>query len=519
MNPIFTLGIQSLWDEVSHMPTGGVWWINTDRHEDAVSLLNQTLSAQQNDAKVAVVSMGENPNDIIEINDNRGPKKISLFTMQNNPDGLYCMRRDLLCTLDPKDYLVILLCSHNTWGNIPSAKLQHWLNKTQQWAKYHQCTLLILNPGINADTQTSLLLGEYRSLSGLASLRYQGDSQLLDIVFWANEKGVSARQQLLINQKDDGWHLAQDEVANVQPRSDEKTVLSNINILEGAPALSEHWVLFDTNDAVFNAARTAQAATVIFSLSQNSQIEVLARNIHTLRRQRGSALKLIVREATACLRATDERLLLSCGANVVIPASAPLSRSLTLIESVQTQQYTRHVPEDLTTLLANTEPLKLKGYQTWDVFCDGVQKIVNNTLLPADGKGVMVALRPAPGLRVEQALTLCRPHRMGDIVTIADRRLVLFLPFCRVNDLDKALNHIFPLPTGDIFSNRMIWFEDKQIAAELVNMRDVKPELWTKPLDIAPKPKNVINATYEGNAWRRYPEPMRLSTETGEKPS
>lgn len=519
MNPIFTLGIQSLWDEVSHMPTGGVWWINTDRHEDAVSLLNQTLSAQQNDAKVAVVSMGENPNDIIEINDNRGPKKISLFTMQNNPDGLYCMRRDLLCTLDPKDYLVILLCSHNTWGNIPSAKLQHWLNKTQQWAKYHQCTLLILNPGINADTQTSLLLGEYRSLSGLASLRYQGDSQLLDIVFWANEKGVSARQQLLINQKDDGWHLAQDEVANVQPRSDEKTVLSNINILEGAPALSEHWVLFDTNDAVFNAARTAQAATVIFSLSQNSQIEVLARNIHTLRRQRGSALKLIVREGTACLRATDERLLLSCGANVVIPASAPLSRSLTLIESVQTQQYTRHVPEDLTTLLANTEPLKLKGYQTWDVFCDGVQKIVNNTLLPADGKGVMVALRPAPGLRVEQALTLCRPHRMGDIVTIADRRLVLFLPFCRVNDLDKALNHIFPLPTGDIFSNRMIWFEDKQIAAELVNMRDVKPELWTKPLDIAPKPKNVINATYEGNAWRRYPEPMRLSTETGEKPS
>ncbi|MEB7557150.1 cellulose biosynthesis protein BcsE [Kluyvera cryocrescens] len=519
MNPIFTLGIQSLWDEVSHMPTGGVWWINTDRHEDAVSLLNQTLSAQQNDAKVAVVSMGENPNDIIEINDNRGPKKISLFTMQNNPDGLYCMRRDLLCTLDPKDYLVILLCSHNTWGNIPSAKLQHWLNKTQQWAKYHQCTLLILNPGINADTQTSLLLGEYRSLSGLASLRYQGDSQLLDIVFWANEKGVSARQQLLINQKDDGWHLAQDEVANVQPRSDEKTVLSNINILEGAPALSEHWVLFDTNDAVFNAARTAQAATVIFSLSQNSQIEALARNIHTLRRQRGSALKLIVREATTCLRATDERLLLSCGANVVIPASAPLSRSLTLIESVQTQQYTRHVPEDLTTMLANTEPLKLKGYQTWDVFCDGVQKIVNNTLLPADGKGVMVALRPAPGLRVEQALTLCRPHRMGDIVTIADRRLVLFLPFCRVNDLDKALNHIFPLPTGDIFSNRMIWFEDKQIAAELVNMRDVKPELWTKPLDIAPKPKNVINATYEGNAWRRYPEPMRLSTETGEKPS
>lgn len=46
----------------------------------------------------------------------------------------------------------------------------------------------------------------------------------------------------------------------------------------------------------------------------------------------------------------------------------------------------------------------------------------------------------------------------------------------------------------------MIWFEDKQIAAELLIMRDVKPENWTKPLEIAPKPTNVINATYEGRA-------------------
>ena len=107
-----------------------------------------------------------------------------------------------------------------------------------------------------------------------------------------------------------------------------------------------------------------------------------------------------------------------------------------------------------------------------------------NTLLPPDSKGVMVALRPAPGLRVEQALTLCKPNRMGDIVTIGNNRLVLFLSFCRVNDLDTALNHIFPLPTGDIFSNRMIWFEDKQISAEILLMRGLSPDNWNTPLPI-----------------------------------
>ena len=297
----------------------------------------------------------------------------------------------------------------------------------------------------------------------------------------------------------------------VQPRSDEKVILSNLRVLEGAPALSEYWTLFDTNDAVFNAGRMAQAATLIFSITQNEQIEQLGRYIHTLRRQRGSALKIVVREQTPSLRATDERLLLSSGANMVIPSGAPLSRCLTLIESVQKQQFTRHIPEDFNTLLTWSQPLKLRGYQKWGDFCEAVHNIMANTMLPADGKGVMVALRPAPGLRVEQALTLCKPNRMGDIMTIGNNRLVLFLSFCRVNDLDTALNHIFPLPTGDIFSNRMIWFEDKQITAEIIQMRGILPENWNTPLPISLGKNETINATHDGRSWRRNPEPHRLS--------
>ena len=284
-------------------------------------------------------------------------------------------------------------------------------------------------------------------------------------------------------------------------------------MLEGAPALSEHWTLFKTNEGMFDEARTSQAATLIFALSQNNQIETIARQIHTLRRQRGSALKIIVRETKASLRATDERLLLGCGANMVISWNAPLSRCLTLIESVQGQQFKRLVPEDISTLISMTLPLKLRGFQTWNTFCEAVGNMVNNTLLPPDGKGVLVALRPVPGIRVEQALTLCRPNRVGDIVTIGDNRLLMFLSFCRVNDLDTALNHIFPLPTADIFSNRMIWFEDNQIAAELVLLREVGAEKWGSPLAGTSDEKKIINAEHDGQIWRRIPEPLRLLSE------
>ncbi|WP_275896903.1 BcsE family c-di-GMP-binding protein, partial [Klebsiella pneumoniae] len=72
------------------------------------------------------------------------------------------------------------------------------------------------------------------------------DSHLYDVAFWCNEKGVSSRQQLTLKHVGDEWHLAQQEETVVQPRSDEKRVLSHIAVLEGAPALSEHWSLFDT---------------------------------------------------------------------------------------------------------------------------------------------------------------------------------------------------------------------------------------------------------------------------------
>ncbi|WP_323108287.1 cellulose biosynthesis protein BcsE [Klebsiella quasipneumoniae] len=489
MDSVFTLGISSLWDEVCHMPVGGVWWLNVDRYADAVSLFNQTLATQAKNSKVAALVMGNKPNDIISLEHIHGPDNIALFTLPNRPEALEEIHRDLVCSLEPGNYLFILLCAENAWQNINNEKLCAWVEKTSRWAQYHRCAFLAINSAQDIDRQlTPLLRG------------------------WGSDKGISAQQQLMVQHDDAGWRLAQDAETSVQPRSDEKAILSNVRVLEGAPPLSEYWTLFDTNDEVFNAGRTAQAATILFSITQNTQIEQLGRYIHTLRRQRGTALKIIVREQTPSLRATDERLLLSSGASLVIPNSASLSRCLTLIESVQNQKFSRHIPEDFATLLTWSQPLKLRGYQKWDAFCEAVHNVMTNTLLPADSKGVMVALRPAPGLRVEQALTLCKPNRMGDIMTIGNNRLVLFLSFCRINDLDTALNHIFPLPTGDIFSNRMVWFEDKQILSEIVIMRGIEPARWNTPLPLTVGKNETINATHDGRHWRRYPEPHRLTT-------
>ncbi|YCI81486.1 cellulose biosynthesis protein BcsE [Enterobacteriaceae bacterium] len=510
MNPIFPIGIHSLWDELNHMPSGSLWWVNTDQDVDAYRLANQTLAAQQADARVAVITMGAPPRTVIQEPTVGGPDNIRLFSARSSPDSLHFLTRDVMSSIDPYHYLIIIINSINYWQNISSSLIHNWIKKTSSWAKENNCAVLMINPDNNSDKQSSLLVSEHRSLDGLATLRRQGEMHLLDIAYWCNEKGVSAQRQIMLETTAAGWSVTATEDHAPQPRSDEKQVLSHIAVLEGAPPLSENWHLYDNNETLFNDARTAQAATVIFSLAQNNQIEGLARHIHTLRRQRGTALKIIVRENQASLRATDERLLLGCGATMIIPWNAPLSRCLTLIESVQGQVFSRHVPEDITLLLDAMQPLKLRGYQPWPTFCQAVGALMTNPLLPLDGKGVMVALRPVPGIRAEQALTLCRPVRMGDIVTVGDGRLVLFLSFCRINDLDTALNHIFPLPVGDIFSNRKVWFEDSQIAAEIVQIRDMNPEKWGNPLKGPGDISAVVNAQHDSHAWRRVPQPITL---------
>lgn len=89
MDPVFSIGISSLWDELRHMPAGGVWWFNVDRHKDAISLANQTIASQAETAHVAVISMDSDPAKIFQLDDSQGPEKIKLFSMLNHEKGLY----------------------------------------------------------------------------------------------------------------------------------------------------------------------------------------------------------------------------------------------------------------------------------------------------------------------------------------------------------------------------------------------------------------------------------------------
>jgi len=158
------------------------------------------------------------------------------------------------------------------------------------------------------------------------------------------------------------------------------------------------------------------------------------------------------------------------------------------------------------------QPLHEKGYLRLDAFCQSVSQLISNTLLPENDKGLLVALRPVPQLQPQQILTLCKPRRFGDLVTVLEDRVILFLSSCRYNDLDKALKYIFSLPHDELFANRMVWFEDNHILAEVSNIKKLTPMAIQ---ELTPVSESLLESTLKpvDAPVRSAPQPITLLPE------
>ncbi len=493
------------------MQPSGCYWLTANRQEDARSLARQCIVAQHT---VTLIASGLAPDSLLSPAPVGGPAAIPLFSLPETRRALHAFTDDLARVLSGKPRLVLFFAPASLWEKLSQDELRLWTKKIQHFLNAKPITLLIISFGSVINALRTRLQSLYRHIDGLAQLDWQHDSWDYRINWWANGDGMLADRALRLDLNQDQFRLLEGEQNTPLTLNDETLYLAEKSVLEGAPPLSSQWTLFDDNAELYHRAQQASTATVIFSLQRNDQIPTLAEQIHALRRTRGSGLKIVVREMRASLRYSDERLLLACGVNSIVPLNATMSRFLTMLEGIQGQSYNRHVPADLSALMKSMQPLQARGYQSLPEFCQSVTLLVNNTLLPENGKGLLVALRPVPELKPEQALTLCKPRRYGDLVTLLDDRLYLFLSSCRFSDLNTALKFIFQLPHDEIFTNRLVWHEDLQILSEVRQLTSQVPTAWRDapvPLAAVPTPAETRPKT------RRQPQNITLGQDSPDK--
>jgi len=506
------LSLQQVQPELMAMQSPGCYWVTCQRQEDARHFIRQVISAQQS---ATLISADEAPRALLTPAPAAGPDRIPLFSLPKNKKSLLKLDSDLARTLNNKSGLVLFYTDSLLWDKLSAEELTLWMKRIRRVITKKAFTFLIITFGSTIINLRDNLQRYFRQIDGVAHLEFQQDSWQYRINWWYSTDRLLADRALRLKQHNECF-IAVNEKEQPEPlsRDDVTHYLADKIVLEGAPPLSKQWVLFADNEQVFSRAQQASAATVIFSLTHTEEINSLAKRVHSLRRSRGNGLKIVIREMKTSLRYSDERLLLACGVNAIVPSTAPMSRFLTTLEGLQGLQFSRHVPGNLDALISALQPLQQKGYLRLDAFCLAVSQLMSNTLLPENDKGLLVALRPVPELKTEQVLTLCKPRRYGDLVTTLDDRVYLFLSSCRFNDLDTALTFIFSLPHDQLFANRVLWFEDHQILAEVGKIKNVVPDsLREMPLSAE---STTVEKTTTGATrmpLRRIPQPVSLNLE------
>ncbi|MCT2385513.1 cellulose biosynthesis protein BcsE [Erwinia pyrifoliae] len=466
MTTSFTLGLEQVQNELVLMKAPGCYWVMVDRQQDARLLVRQTLAAH---TAITLISRAAGANeDLLPPVDAGACDRISLFSLSEAPDALTDLTQYLSRRPDDNPGLILFCAALSTWNNLSGDELTQWLQEMQQRLARKQLTLLVITEGGGVDVAQHHLHACYRHLAGLSHLSWQQGSWHYRVHWWCHSGRWLADRLLSLDVQQGVF--TQIAPAQQDARSewhDENLYLVEKNVLGGAPLPTVAWTLFEDNGQLTQRAQQASSATVVFNLQHHHQIETLAGDIHQLRRTRGSRLKIAVREMQQALRHSDERLLLACGVNTIVPLNVPTSRCLAALEGVQGQVYNRHVPAEFAVLLKSMQPVQDKGYLPLTQFCHAVTRMINNRLLPENGKGLLVALSPVATLSAQQALMLCRPRRFGDLVTHTADCLYLFLSFCHHSHLETALKFIFPRPAGEIFIVRQVWFEDLLVCAAL----------------------------------------------------
>lgn len=241
---------------------------------------------------------------------------------------------------------------------------------------------------------------------------------------------------------------------------------------------------------------------MVLAITENAQVDALARLLHRLRRERGNALKLVVRELQPCLRYADERLLMQCGGSLVVPADTPLPRLLTLLETVQRQRWQGQLADDPEPLIRAHRPPALSGLVNVARF-----RQIAGERIDQDGSAVesaVLALQPVAGLRAEQTLQQLRIRRQGDLACIYRGQVRLFLFGCRRDAVEQALGNLFRLPWRELFDGYQRLAE-YDIAAMNASGSDPDADVLPPPPAALP----VVAAAVEGPSFTA-PTPLRL---------
>lgn len=311
--------------------------------------------------------------------------------------------------------------------------------------------------------------GAVRLESGTERLSWSVD-------FWTSPIGMAAARTLGAQIRANASleiSDAQDSARGIDSSTaaeDEADVFCMDSTLAGVARHDEgHWVFCDSLVGLLHATRNAKAATIILLFDHGTDLRELAQVSHILRVSLGKRMRLLVRELNASLRYQNELLLMHLGVNMIVHRDVPVARVLLALESLKGVVFDRDVDVDFESALRSVTPSHACGLLPQDSFVKEVSRIVGHSKelgIPY----VLVRIAIPDGMSAQTAADHFKLVRGGDVMTLGDGFLLLFVSACPQASLLATLRRIGGESIQDIFPKMEFATREEAVASHLAQL-------------------------------------------------
>lgn len=483
MPKYFSLGQSDAWQVLSSMRPGGVYWLTSDNAIDSQQASYQIVKALPAESSSIFIGCGTSPEILLSEINHTQVHSMPLFYIPSTKAAIINLTQDIKrAHANHFSHFIVYISTIDFWQSFTTLQLEDWIRATKQWVEHNDATLLIIQHNSKPELFIDRLATYYYSIGGASNLYKRVGQLQWHVAWWHTATTLQRNQTYDINTSQDKWDIeATQSHISVEVQNDALLFLVAKPILQGVPPLNQSWKVLQDNECLVKAGKYCKAATIIFALNDIEKLEILARQIHLLRTSCGPSIKIIVRELVETSRFSDMKLLLLCGANLIVPHDLSYAKFLWLIESVRGQYYNRTIPNNIDYLLDGIRPIQEKGSVSSRTFVEQVLQRMQNTFLLEDEKGCLFVFKPKDELTAEQAIAICNIVREGDIITIIEDQVYLFLSSVGADDSQIVFQRLFGLPFHLLCESWETYHKSSRIAS-LLNKLYTDDEIPQQPL-------------------------------------
>lgn len=371
-----------------------------------------------------------------------------------------------------------LVLVHFNTADLASLSQQQLINCVQAYKKFSRETgacVLFIASGPDVVNTRFLFRRLNTTLDGLVYVDNDSAMRVLEYDYWHHSTGIVASQQYQLTISDGQYVVQQNNIAEKETHSagvfaDEYDVwIVQSAIPEGTKLPSKYKTVKD-NTELFSKGPKLEAATLVFAVTRYTDLALLGKQCFELRKNCGRWLKLVIQNVDGVIRHQDECLFLTLGVNLILYSFSEPSRLLSQIQSIQGFQFSRPLPPSVEHVLKFTENTFSKGYLPFIEFTKQVE-VHSDSAVNLGVSGVLVKLELLPRIDPIHPLHLFHIKREGDVFSLVDNTVYLYLHACRENDVNNAIKHLFKLETSDFFSQQNIISDHFYIQQECKQLR------------------------------------------------